>query len=211
MAVALEYANVIIKKAALQEQYAGGVDAVARLEIPNFVEDEHLVRIGYMSTGEALGLADRLHEGGLDTRNALAIVESDGEVPEWLAVGEVGGRWACWLASAPPGEVMEFEARFILGCPGSAYKEFPRVCEQHGIQVRRSEHCEKELDEQLTCSRGEAAVSIGVNKVPDADVFVLWVERDFRRRAQCGADAELLKDMVALLKAHGASVPKWPR
>lgn len=50
MAVLLEFASVIVRKAAIVRREPGGLEAFARRGFPNCLEDAHLVRIGFMGT-----------------------------------------------------------------------------------------------------------------------------------------------------------------
>jgi hypothetical protein len=65
LAVAIEFLNVIVRKSGAEKRYPGGLDRLARFDLANYLEDEHLVRIGFMSSREALDFADELEAAGL--------------------------------------------------------------------------------------------------------------------------------------------------
>src|SRR5690242_14912761 len=93
MAVGIEFANVILRKSAMEEHVPGGVDTIAQLSLPNFAEDEHLVRIGFMSTAEAIALMQQIEDLAatpIVPGKAVAIVQwEDLPYPAWLTVGVV--------------------------------------------------------------------------------------------------------------------------
>lgn len=64
MAIQIEFSNLILRKSAVDAKYPGGLDAFAQRSLPNYLEDDHLLRIGYMSTVEAMEQMDALNQLG---------------------------------------------------------------------------------------------------------------------------------------------------
>src|ERR1044072_734135 len=131
MAIALEFVSVVIKKSSLEKQYPGGVNALVRLDLPNFTEDENLVRVGFMSTQEAYNLTDALLDRSVDLAQGPAVIYSGSDTPEWLATGIIDSRSACWLAGESPGDVVEFVPGFLLCCPQQIYAQLDQLLETH--------------------------------------------------------------------------------
>jgi len=143
LAVAIEFVNVIIRKSAVQGKYPGGLDGLARRGLSNYLEDDHLVRVGFMSSPEAIGLAERLEAAGLDYAGnggseVAVITGADEAAPSWLSVGERFGRRACWLSGAPEGELADFDPDVLLRLPRGVFPslaEVLRAVRQSGADV----------------------------------------------------------------------------
>lgn len=210
MAVEIEFANVVIRKAALAANYPGGLDAFAATDLPNYIEDEHLVRVGFMSTREADSLAESLTEHGLsyDASNQadVAIVQHD-SCPCWLSTGVVGNTLACWLTRTDAGTVIKCTMGFVLRCPLILYDEIEELVTTIGITIRRSAPPLQDrhyFDDVLHISRGNALLAGSVAKIESKGIVGLWVTRDVSRRQYCVEDVQLVEELESLLLANGA-------
>lgn len=95
MAVELEFASVIVRKSALERTHPGGIDGFVRRALPNFVEDDLLVRVAYMSTGEASELIEELAHAGI-ARHDMALVQGDAAPrpsPDVASTADFAGRF----------------------------------------------------------------------------------------------------------------------
>jgi hypothetical protein len=183
---------VIVRKRALDSSYPGGIDAFVRTPLANFVEDEHLVRVGFMSTGEASDLVEQLRANGLTSEDA-AIVQGDA-APSWITVEPIDGRRCCWLRDEPPGDVVcASDDTFTLGLPLDAQTMIEEI-------VRR---CGATRDGDR-CIRGEANVELHVIENRPSSMHILHGRRDISRRQRFAADRSLLADLIATLTAAGA-------
>ncbi|NOU29755.1 MAG: hypothetical protein HOO96_17760 [Polyangiaceae bacterium] len=208
MAVVLEFANVVVRKAQLEAHVAGGVDLVLASQPPNFSEDEHLVRVGFMSTAEAVALVDYLVRAGLPQTavpETVAIVQlADQPYPTWLEVGPVDEHAAAWLAGSTPGKVALFRSAAVLVLPAGASSEVHPVLEASGATVREA-HVSAGADAELLVERGEARLAARILLRPDGSALVL-LDRPLARAAHAAASAALLEDACAALVASGATL-----
>jgi hypothetical protein len=206
MAVGIEFANVILRKSAMEQHVAGGVDAIAQLSLPNFAEDEHLVRIGFMSTVEAIALMQQIEDFAappVAPGEAVTIVQwGDLPYPAWLTVGVVDDETACWLAGTPPGPVVRSEGTRALLCFG--------VAEGNLLELLRSvaevPHAEAGAngDVCLTCVRNDALVEVRLLEAGDRAIVL--VDRKFSRRRQRADDLGLADDLIGALLDRGGGV-----
>lgn len=111
MAVEIEFVSVIVLKSWISANYPGGLDAYAGDSPTQYLEDEHITRVGFMSTREAEDFYDSL---GVDPSNGAILYRGD-DVPEWLACGLHQGRGAAWKATEPPGDLVGFESLMLRG------------------------------------------------------------------------------------------------
>jgi hypothetical protein len=214
LAVAIEFVNVIVRKSAAEKNYPGGLDGLARLDLPNYLEDEHLVRVGYMSTREALGFAERLEAVGLrfseNGESDIAVITwSDPETPLWLSVGECEGRGACWLRECSPGKLIDFDPCMMLRWAASAFpsvKEVVRVLRECDAEVREcGRSTEGPATVLLDCAREGAQIEVEVFKDSD-DGRPIGVSgrRILARRTFIADDQALMRDLTAALVRAGA-------
>jgi hypothetical protein len=210
MAVEIEFANVIIRKAALMAKYPGGLDAFAASDLPNYNEDLHLVRIGFMSTGEALDLADDLRERGLifdDTKDSEVAIVQHESCPAWLATGQVGNSSGCWLAGTDPGPLVQCKGGFMLRCPRHVFQRLETIVARNNIKLSRSEPPEEHRNtflEVVHFSRSNAHVAANIVGQASGDTPVgIWTTRDWKRRQQCAADIQLVEEIERLLLESG--------
>src|SRR6185312_3577460 len=127
MAIEFESASVIVPIRALEVRYPGGLTAY-RDGCPNnsYLQDDHLTRVGFMSTAEAEQHLGQAAVSGLrvtddpSTSDALIICSGREPIPpcNWLVIGEHEGVMACWLQDSPPGELVRWRECPIYRCPG---------------------------------------------------------------------------------------------
>lgn len=211
MAVALEFVNVVVRKAAVECLFPGGLDGFARQDLPNLTEDDYLLRVGYMSGGEALDLASRLEAAGLrhtgsDDASDLAVIWDGAPVPAWLTVGAVGGYWACWASDQPAGELALPEPGFLLRCTRQVYDSLPEIVRRCGADAQPvGSGSEPWVLARVRCVRAGAEVTVEV--IGDGDglspvAISGW--RQLARRACFHADVALIRDLDAALRDAGA-------
>jgi hypothetical protein len=216
MAIALEFVTVIVRKAAIERVFSGGLDGFARQDLTNLAEDEHLMRVGFMSTSEALEFVTQLEAAGLtyrgqeDDSDIAVIVGSDGPMPPWLSAGAIDGHPACWASSHRPGDIAWPEPGFLLRCPRVAYDSLPEVASRCGAEVQEVRaSVEEGAFAKVRCTRGEAEIMIDVigERLADSPVGLwggLWGHRQLARRKQYHADVALIHDFMAALVQEGA-------
>jgi hypothetical protein len=212
VAVAIEFVNVIIRKSAVERCFPGGVDGFVRQDLSNLTEDDHLIRVGFMSTAEALDFVSELDAVGLRYRGPEAgsdvavVVGDDSALPPWLSVGDVGGYRACWASDHPRGELVWAEPGFLLRCPRAVYDSLAEVVRRCGAEVQEvANEVEPGTLAGLRCTRGDAEISIDVFGERGGDSPVgLWGCRQLTRRRQFSADVALIRDLVAVLVEAGA-------
>ncbi len=208
MAVVLEFANVVVRKAQLESHAPDGVELVLASQPPNFTEDEHLVRVGFMSTADAVALVDYLVRAGLPESavpEKVAIVQfAELPYPSWLEVGPVDEHVAAWLAGSTPGKVAPFRSAAILVLPVGASSEVRPVLEASGANVRET-HASADTDAELAVERGEARLTARILARPDGSTLVL-LDRPLARAAHAAVSAALLEDACAGLVARGATL-----
>jgi len=175
---------VIVRKSALERSHADGVDGFVQRAIPNFVEDEHLIRVGFMSTGEALELIEALRVIALGDDD-VALVQGD-TAPAWIEVGTVEDHRCCWLRGEASGAVV-IETRVV---------DILRTC---GCTLEsRSE------PDTFRCLRGRAEVELQIFQNRPSAIHVVIGRRDVTRRSQLALDQTLLADVAKALDAAGA-------
>ena len=111
MAVEIEFVSVIVLKSWSSANYPGGLDAYAGDSPTQYLEDEHISRVGFMSTREAEDFYDSL---GVDPSNGAILCRGD-DVPGWLMCGIHQGRGAAWKATEPPGDLVGSESLMVRG------------------------------------------------------------------------------------------------
>ncbi len=211
MAVEIEFANVIIRKPALVAKFPGGLDGFAASDLPNYIEDDNLVRVGFISSGEALNLAGQLAQHGLTfnetAQSDVAVVQHD-SYPNWLTIGPVGNLIGCWLIGTDPGSLIKGTNGFLLRCPRDLFDRLEPVLESIGGVVIRSEPSPKDRKEFIQVvhfSRGNASISANVigEKTKFSSVG-LWGRRDLSRRQHCADDVKFAEAIEKLLLDNGA-------
>src|SRR5262249_30380298 len=128
LALYIECFNVIVRKPAVERDFPGGLDGFARQHLPNLAEDNHLLRVGFMSGSEASECISELEVAGLDAGSDIAVVvEVDRPLPPWLRAGRIDGHRACWASGHPPGELIWPEPGFLLRCPQAVCESLAEV------------------------------------------------------------------------------------
>lgn len=216
MAVAIEFVSVVVRKAAVERSFVDGLDGFARQDIGNLTEDDHLLRVGYMSGNEAYQFVAELEAAGLrfdekDPASDIAVVWNGCELPPWLAVGAVAGHWACWASNHPPGDLALPETGFLLRCSREVYRALSEVVRRCGVElVPVTGPEEPAVLDRLRCVRGEAELDLTIVGERDAETPVgLMGWRQPARRAHFHADVALIRDLVAVLQEDGAGLPEW--
>lgn len=211
MAVAIEFVNVFVRKSAAEMKFPGGLDGVARLDLANYLEDEHLVRVGFMSAREAFGFAEQLEAAGLrfseGVESDIAVVTWDGETPPWLCVGECDGRGACWLHDAAVGKLVDIDPCLMLRWAAPilpSVEDVVRTLRQVGAHVReRARNIEEQGTVLLDCFREGAQIEVEVFANPDIRRMGVWGRRNLERRTSIEADQALMRDFKAALVSAG--------
>ncbi len=171
LAVATEFVNVIVRKSGAEKRYPGGLDGLARLELSNYLEDEHLVRIGFMSSREAHAFADELEAAGLrhsdDHESDISVIPwANGATPPWLSVGECDGRGACWLGGSSPGTLIDLDPCMMLRMAGSVFPSVEAIvrvlCQGGAEATERIPSAEGSATVLLNCFRDDAQIEVEV-------------------------------------------------
>ena len=210
MAVEIEFANVIIRKAALEAKYPGGLEAFVATDLPNYTEDLHLARIGFMSTTEALDLADDLRQRGLtfdDTKHSEVAIVQHESCPAWLTTGKVGDSMGCWLADTDPGPLVRCKVGFLLRCPRRLFQQLEAIVARNNIKLTRGDppaEDDKIVLEVVHFSRNNAHITADIVGEATGDTSVgILATRDLKRRQQCAADIQLVEEIERLLLESG--------
>lgn len=189
VAIEIEFANVIVRKTALERCYPTDIDAFI-LSLANFMEDDHLVRVGFMTTGEAVALVDELLRKGLSPTE-VALVQ-DEAAPTWLDVDQIDHHRCCWLRGEPPGIVVRLtDDAFGLGLPLDA--RIDEIVRTRGATL-----------DGARCTRGEAEIELQVLENEPSRMLIVMGRRERARRAQASSDRTLLSDVMSALNAAGA-------
>ncbi|PHS01352.1 MAG: hypothetical protein COA78_22715 [Blastopirellula sp.] len=211
MAVEIEFSNVIILKRALEQKYPGGVDAFSLSDIPNYIEDLYLIRVGYMSTAESVNLSDQLKECGLifdaSPESEVAVIDVQSSV-DWLDAGNIDNYRCCWLKGSDSGALIPINPGIILRCPRALYDQIEELVATENVAlIRELPGKEDYLDpfELLLFSHGEAKNRVGViGDINNDSSIGLFLYEDIQRRRKCLIDANLTKKLTSLFKNHGA-------
>jgi hypothetical protein len=192
LAVPIEFANVIVRKAAVERIFSGGLDAFARQDMINntFSEDDHLLRVSFMSTGEALAFASIIEAAGLrflgpEAESDIACFDGRRDaIPIWLSVGSIDGHFACWANAYPVGELVRPEPGFMLRCPWSVYISLTEVVRECQAKIHQLTTDPEDLA-TFRCTRGDAEITIHVFGESDGTSLLgLFGWRQMARRSQ---------------------------
>jgi hypothetical protein len=202
VALGVEFASVIARTADADRALPGGLDEFAPTQ-PNYIEDDHLFRVGFMSTIEATDLVDHLLRLGLPDET-VAVVQMDRLLPGWLQRGVIDGVRAVWLAERVPGRVIPPLQGFLLRGPVRLGDIVTRLHDDGEISVRRvpSTECEAE---RLEITRGDALIDLDLIRPQGTDSVGFWATRRRDRSRCCRADIPLLEWLSMALRAAGAS------
>lgn len=209
MAVILEFANVILRKRAVDDALPGGTNALVGFGIPNISEDDHLLRVGFMATAEAERLIEMVVDRGFPTerlRENVSIIQwSVLPYPGWLEVGVVDNLPACWLAGIPPGRVASHVHSAVVSFTGPNSVDILAALRESC--VLRS--VPRPGAEAFVAERGDACIELAVIARDDG-LLVVLIDRVIARRPLWTVDAQLFEDVTARLIARGGHV-EWPR
>lgn len=213
MAIELQCASVIVPIRVLEERYPGGL-ATYRDDCPNnsYLQDEHLARVGFMSTADAEEYLGQVAAKGLrdtddpSTSDALIICSGREPMPpcSWLVTGEHDGVMACWLRESPPGQLVRWRECPIYRCPGKALRELPRIFRDARFTCRPS----GSGGGRLICERGGHRIDVEIigGEDPDEDGFIFLISQH-GRIAGAPDDEGLIREVDSLLRGHGLSGP----
>ncbi|NUP08833.1 MAG: hypothetical protein HOW73_22530 [Polyangiaceae bacterium] len=195
MAIPIEFASVVFQRALVGAAFDGGLDAIAQLELlSNWAEDEYLVRVGFMSTREASMLVDSLSCGLEEQPGVAVLLSHDPKPPEWLAVGEIDGFLAGWLAGTEPGALASpigVSHLYVLRA-GTAWEQLIEAAGSSVTAVTGT-------NESSTLIRGDARVEAWLADRYDGKM-ILMLAQEIRRRRWFKEDGELMRDIVASAK-----------
>lgn len=210
MAVLLEFANVILRKSAIESSLPGGVDTLLAFDVANISEDNHLFRIGFMSTSEVdlcIGLlVERGFPADLVPDNVASVQWSVEPHPHWLETGLIEDVSAAWLRGTAPGAVAKSTFIAILCVPAA---DRPAILEALGECCCLVGATVGPSRESFIAERAEARVNVVLLVRDDGDTLV-HLDREITRRGHWATDAQLLEDLMNRLVAIGAAV-EWPR
>jgi hypothetical protein len=201
LAIALEFINVIVRKSAIEAKYPGGVDGFVRQDFANYLEDEHILRVGFMSTSEATRFVEELLGAGLrhsdDAASDLAVITWD-TAPSWLTVGECEGRGACWLSGMPTGKLVDLDHGIMLRCHKfGAVEDIVDLLRRCGIKVRENMPTGDAETSLLKCERGDAQIEIEIfQDAVDGRPYGIVGRRNLTRRTSIAVDVELMRDLA---------------
>lgn len=206
MAIGLEFVNVIGRKSAVEAKYPGRLDGFVRQDLANYFEDDHLLRVSFMSTREAFDFVEQLTRAGLcysdDSSSDLAVVTAGGPAPAWLAVGRLEGHPACWLADQPPGRLINFDSgKLIRSRALPRVETIVNILGGCGIDARERLRAEPAETVSFDCQRGDARVEAEVFTDATRERAIgVWARRDLTRRRSIAEDAALIDDLAAALE-----------
>jgi len=213
VAVAIEFVSVIIHKTAVETRFPGGLDAFARQDLPNFTEDEHILRVGFMSTSDALDFAETIASLGLrdfgntDDSDVAILAGSESKIPEWLTIGVVDQQSACWASEFPPGELFASEPGLLFECSREMYETIEALLAVRGISLTPLPP-EPAHSDRFRCVRESGDVVLEVfDPGPNVSRIGLWIYRDFSRRQMAGDDIRLMREVKAILEAKQDGEP----
>jgi hypothetical protein len=217
VAVGIEFVNVIVRKSAVERKYPGGLDGFVRQDLANYVEDEHILRVGFMSTRDALGFAETLEQVGLHHSNDPSsevgvVIWDDPATPSWLAVGVLEGRPACWVRAEPPGRLVDLDPGMLLRCRSyGTVEEIIRVFQTCGAEVKERVPPPGTETLLFDCERGDASLQVEVFVDPVAGRPIgVYGHRDLARRASIVADVSLMRDLSSALERAEGSADRTP-
>ncbi len=214
MAVPIEFCTAVFLKEQISARFPDGLDGLFLFcDSDAYLEDDYLVRISFMATGDAIALVDRI----ADRLKAVAaeplvfaIVDhsvTPKNLPPWLSVGNVAGTHSAWFTGMPPGPVAAapkcFSARFFR-VPFAAFVD--RIV-KHGISVESSSPAAIEVSFRRDATRIDATVGVdddgilfGINTFPPRSRNVDKTQHD-----------RLLDDLGSTLRDLGWNGSTWPR
>jgi hypothetical protein len=197
VAVGIDLANLIARKAAVELHHPGGLDHFAGAQ-GNYIEDEHLLRIGAGDTASLDAIAAALVDDGVSADDLVLVGDGPETTPPWLEEGDVDGHRAVWLAGTEPGRVVPVDAGWLERCTADVLAELRPTLEANGVTVRVGPGPGEHTAERWEVGRGDALVDLDVLH-NDGDVMAAWVLRRPARRLTCLADIELGVTLAALV------------
>ncbi|WP_426573815.1 hypothetical protein [Aquihabitans sp. McL0605] len=202
MALQVEFANVIARLRSVERRVAGGLDAYAARHA-NYTHDDHLCRVGFMSTSEAAGLRDELASSGLGA-DEVTIVESTSGLPSWLEYGALPDGHGVWLRGTEPGPLIPTGFGFLLRGPASLANRFSSVLTAQGMTIESSpERVAGAIGYTVRQDRAAVALDV-ITSGGNASGF--WAMREPERPAsRFVADLALSHRIEEILRQEGGS------
>lgn len=206
MALGVEFASVVVQIAQADRTLPGGLSEFAPTQY-NYIEDEHLFRVGFMSAGEAGALVDNLLSLGLHPE-AVTVEQMTEPLPAWLERGGIDGHRAVWLAGHAPGKLVPPLQSVMLRGSALLRDTINSMHTAGEINIRDLEADETANDlgaARLEVTQGNALVDLYLMERHDADAVGLWAMRRQERNRRCRTDIILLELLRTTLEATGAT------
>ena len=92
---------------------------------------------------EADAYIERLVEQGLrfdpqgQYGDIAVVMRGSSQAPNWLAIGEHHGQWACCLQGEAAGEIVDQPASLISLCSYPLFQQLPRILQGAGIRLEQ--------------------------------------------------------------------------
>jgi hypothetical protein len=166
--------------------------------LPNFTEDEHLVRVGFMSAAEANDLVGTLDAAGVREDEVAIVLSHDPRVPAWLEVGLIENTACCWLRDAPAGRVARPVPAFIVSLPLQARDALRRVVERFGATLDSTD-----VESGQRCTRDGAELILQIFENRPSNIFFVIGSRIISRRRNVDDDVALMREFSTALEAAG--------
>jgi hypothetical protein len=199
MAVALEFANAVFKKSALEQKHPGGLEGFFQRYKPfKILFDDFLVVVSFLSTAEADHFVQSLSEGAFEGGEDYTVLEqgADAEV-DWLETKTSEGTRAAWLKGEIPGDIIksiDYDMFFLEGTRN--LKSFFAGARREGFEIGRSTGGPGQVlaGKQLLATRGEERTAIEYFRTEQGDAFIVAIhpENPGASAKQSGALSALL-------------------
>ena len=189
MAIVLEYASLFVRRVTLEASYPGGFDGFwADCRSSSFVADDHLARVGAMSSRD-LGwiAADVRRRAPAITDREIAIATREGSTQRWLVVGAIESSVSVWLADTEPGPL-------FAACASEMLMQGDDAPPAADVAMRVGSL--RPLGERVLVTRGEAGIELDLWSDPP----VVTVTSCCGRVAGFGPDA--LRDEIVAGLVH---------
>jgi hypothetical protein len=214
MAVPIEFCTAVFLKEQLTARFPGGLDALFEFcDSDTYLEDDHLVRLSFMATGDAVALVDRIADHvKADSAEPLVFAIVDQSVtprnlPPWLSVGDVAGTPCAWVSGTQPGSIASvpksFSARFFR----IPFSSFVGRIARLGISVESSSPTAIEIAFHRDATRVDATVGVD----DDGILFGISTFPPHSRTVDRTRHDGLLADLEATLRELGWNGSTWPR
>jgi hypothetical protein len=198
VAISGEFVNLIVQKSALSERFAGGLMAFRDQGFAgSYVEDEHLSRLGFMSTSEAEEKASSLGKSGLRWGDDLGLFTATEPATGFPWLTREGGVF--WLAGREPGPLFSCLAGRSYLCPFDSGEILSALLPAPLLVVSRT-------DDSVSgrCVLGPRAIEIDWMPLPGEGQGLALVRPCHGRIFGYEEDFLMLDDLDHLLQTTGA-------